>query len=102
MDYYKLLLSRVSALPAGTTFTVGQAYKEGWATIPAKDKIAIFKNFKTEVDGGLIPRVIFNGYLSGSTHRHKQYIKLYHDRKVVTECVKSVLSAEPVSKTRIP
>ena len=55
MDYYKLLLSRVGALPAGTTFTVGQAYKEGWATIPAKDKIAICKQFKTEVDGGWFP-----------------------------------------------
>jgi hypothetical protein len=76
MNYYKLLLSRVSALPAGTTFTVGQAYKEGWTTIPAKDKIAICKKFKTEVDGELVPRVIFNGYLSGSTHQHKQYKKL--------------------------
>ena len=46
MDYYKLLLSRISALPPGTTFTVGQAYKEGWAAIPAKEKIAICKKLR--------------------------------------------------------
>ena len=63
-------------IASGNNIYSWQAYKEGWATIPAKDKIAICKQFKTEVDGGLVPRIVFNGYLSGSTHQHKQYKKL--------------------------
>ena len=76
MDYYKILLSRVSALLPETTFTIGQAYKEGWTEIPAKDKLFMAEKFKTEVDVGLVPGVLFKGFLPGSTHLHKQYIKL--------------------------
>ena len=77
MNYYKILLSRVSALPPETTFTIGQAYKEGWTAIPAKDKLFMAGKFKTEVDAGLVPGVLFKGFLPGSTHQHKQYIKIY-------------------------
>ena len=76
MDYYKLLLSRVNTLPSGIPFTIGQAFKEGWTAIPSKEKIEMCRRFKMEVNAGQISGVVFTGTVPGSTHPHKQYIKI--------------------------
>ena len=75
MDFYKILLSRIEDLPVGTIFTIGQAYRTDWPAVPAKDKIAIARKFKTEVEAGRIQGIRYYGLLPGRVHAHKQYKK---------------------------
>ncbi|MBQ8919468.1 MAG: hypothetical protein IJ056_05125 [Acidaminococcaceae bacterium] len=76
MEYYKTLLARISELPSSATFTMGQAYGEGWREIPAKEKIEMGRKLKKDVLADRIPDVVSNGTIPGSVHPHKFYKKL--------------------------
>ena len=75
MDQHSAVLSRIEEMPVGTIFTIGQAYRTDWPAVPAKDKIAIARKFKTEVEAGRIQGIRYYGLLPGRVHAHKQYKK---------------------------
>jgi hypothetical protein len=76
-QYYKRLLKKIKELPSSSLkFTIRDLWKtEDWDTIPKGIKLAMGRQFYSEVDKRLIKNINIEGYGSAKTMQYSKHVQ---------------------------